>query len=58
MDEELCQNLEIVRAILHNFVPHIHNQEVVIVVNQLLANLVQLRQELEAFVVDEIGENK
>ena len=58
MNEKLRKDLEVMLSVLHNFVPHVHYQHLVVVVNQPLRDLVQLRKKLKAFVVDEIRKDE
>ena len=58
MDEELGQDLEVLRPTLHYLVPHVHDKQVVVVVYELLTDFVELGEELKAFVVDQIGEDE
>ena len=52
MDQKFGQDLEIMRAILNYLIPHVHYEKVIVVVNQLLAYFVKLRQEFKALIVD------
>ena len=52
MDKEFCQYLKVMSAILNYFVPHVHYKKVIVVVDESFADLVQLGEEFETFVVD------
>ena len=52
VDQELGEDLKVVSAILDYLVPHVHNQQLIIVINKSLTNLIQLGKELKALVVD------
>lgn len=58
MDQEFREYLEVMLSVFNNLVPHVHDQEITIVVDKFFADFVQLRQELKAFVVDQVGEDK
>ena len=58
MDQEFSEYLKVMFSVFNNLVPHVHNQEITVMVDKFFAYFVQLRQELKAFVVDQVGEDK
>lgn len=58
MDEEFGEDLEVVSAIFDDLVPHVHDEHVIVVVDEPLTDLVQLREEFKALVIDQITEDE
>ena len=58
VDEELGQDLEVVLPVLDHLVPHVHDEQVVVMVDEPLTDLIELGEELEALVVDQAGEDE
>jgi len=58
VDQEFSEYLEVMLSIFNNLVPHVHDQEVIVVVDKFFAYFIQFWQELKAFVVDQVGKDK
>ena len=56
MDQEFGEDLIVRLLVFDDFVPHVHDDHVLIILDEFLGDLEKLREELKALVIDQVVE--
>jgi hypothetical protein len=56
MDQEFGEDLVVGLLVFYDFVPHVHDDHVLVILDEFLGNFEKLRKELKALVIYQVVE--